>query len=453
MLAVPDVSMAGRVLSRMNAPVSGRTTDDRLENTKSRRGIARLFSGVILLLILGAFWYATSSGDFDLVGAARRFAGLETAPAGAPAPAQSATPAAPVRISEAVRRDLAVVRRTPGTVIANTAVQVTSRVQGIIDSASFRDGQFVKKGDLLFQIDPRPFQAALEQAQAQAARDRAQLVSTQADADRAMMLAERGIVSAQQRDQLVAAANALRATIVADQASINIAQLNLEYSRISSPVNGKTGPILVQPGNMVTANSTAPLVTIAEIQPVKISFSLPQADLPLILARQRQNALTATVDVNGANGEPLSAPVDFVSNAVNDKSGTVELRATFDNKDLVFLPGQLVNVTLELDKISNAVVVPHDALNEGPQGAFVYVVENGKARQQPVKVLFDDATNVAVRGDVKPGDKVIIEGQLRVDPDGAVNVVGAPPPISVNLGLPGLQGGDQPNGTTGAAPQ
>ena len=436
----------------MNAPVSGRTTDDLREHSKTRRAFARPLAAAVLILLLGGYWYATSSGNLDLPGAVRRFAGLETAPAAGP-PSASANPAAPVRVGQAVRRDLAVIRRTPGTVIANTAVQVTSRVQGIIDSAHFREGQFVRKGELLFQIDPRPFQAALDQAQAQAARDRAQLVSAQADADRAVMLAERGIVSAQQRDQLVATANALRATIAADQAAINIAQLNLEYSRITAPVNGKTGPILVQPGNLVQANSTAALVTIAEIQPVKISFSLPQSDLPLILARQRQNALIATVDANGANGEPISAPVDFVSNAVSDKSGTVELRATFDNKDLEFLPGQLVNVTVQLDKISNAVVVPHDAVNDGPAGTYVYVVENGRARQQPVKVLFDDATNVAVQGNVKPGDKVIVEGQLRVGPDGPVNVVGAPPPVTVNLGLPGLDGGDQPNGATAAAPQ
>ena len=435
----------------MNAP-SIRTEEPLRAPVGKRRALIRFGALGILALLLGAFWYATTSGDLDLAGKFRRFAGVESAPAVAPSQPR-ATPAAPVRIAEAVRRDLAVIRRTPGTVIANTAVQVTSRVQGIIDSAPFKEGQFVKKGELLFQIDPRPFQAALDQAQAQAARDRAQLVSAQADADRAMMLAERGIVSAQQRDQLVATANALRATIVADEAAINIAQLNLEYSRITSPVNGKTGPILVQPGNLVQANSTAALVTIAEIQPVKISFSLPQSDLPLILARQRQNALIATVDVNGANGEPISAPIDFVSNAVSDKSGTVELRATFDNKDLEFLPGQLVNVVVQLDKISNAVVVPHDAVNDGPAGTYVYVVENGRARQQPVKVLFDDATNVAVQGDVEPGDKLIVEGQLRVDPGGAVNVVGAPPPVTVNLGLPGLEGGDQPAGAAGAAPQ
>src|SRR6185312_7167553 len=195
------------------------------------------------------------------------------------------------------------------------------------------------------------------------------------------------------------------------------------------------------------------LVTVAEIQPIKISFSLPQSDLQLILQRQRQHALTATVDVNGASGKPISAPVDFVSNAVSDKSGTVELRATFDNRDLTFLPGQLVDLTVQLDTIPNALVVPHDGVNEGPSGPFVYVVENGRARQQPVKILFDDAKNVAVEDQIKPGDKVIVEGQLRVDPGAAVTVVGAPPAVSVNLGLPGLQGGDQSNEAGAAAPQ
>jgi RND family efflux transporter MFP subunit len=130
--------------------------------------------------------------------------------------------------------------------------------------------------------------------------------------------------------------------------------------------------------------------------------------------------------------------VYFVSNAISNQSGTVELRARFDNKDLTFLPGQLVNITVVLDKIRNAVVVPHDAVNDGPNGTYVYVVDNGKAQQQPVKVLFDDSANVAIEGSVKPGDKVITDGQLRVNPGDPVNVLGPAPNISVNLGLSGL---------------
>jgi membrane fusion protein, multidrug efflux system len=363
-----------------------------------------LIGGGALILALGAFWYLTRADH-------------------APAPAQRPSAAAPVRVAEVVRRDMSVVRRTPGTVIANTTVQVTARVQGVLDAANFKEGQFVKKGDLLFRIDPRPFEAALAQARAMLVRDQAQLKN--ADRDRLLYehLNQIGAVSTQQRDTSVSNVEVLNATLAADEAAINIAQLNLGYTEIRSPVDGKTGPLLVQPGNMIAANSTTPLVTIAEIQPIKISFNLPQADLSLILARQRTNGLTAIVDSNDAAGKPLSAPVDFTSNAVNNQSGTIELRATFDNRDLSFLPGQLVNVTVELNNIPNALVVPNDAVNEGPDGSYVYVVAAGKAVQHNVRIVFDDSKNVAVEGDVKSGDLVIVEGQLRVDPNGAVNVL------------------------------
>lgn len=427
----------------MNAPVSRGATDYAADERRPRRGIARAIGAGVLILILGGYWYASGSPQIDaLLTTFVRFAGVQSQTAGVLPPARPVA-AVPVRVGQALRRDLDVIRRTPGTVLANTMVQVTSQVVGIIESESFKEGQFVKKGDLLFQIDPRPFQAALEQAQAQVAKDRAQLVSAQADADRAVALAQRGIVSEQQRDQLVAAAKALQASIASDQAAINIAQLNLEYSRIRSPVNGKTGPVLIQPGNLVQANSTAPMVTIAEIQPVRISFTLPQSDLGLVLARQQENALTAVADVKDSIGKPVSAPVYFVSNSISDKSGTVELRARFDNKDLTFLPGQLVNITVILDKIRNAVVVPHDAVNDGPNGTYVYVVDNGRAQQQRVKVLFDDSTNVAIEGAVKPGDKVITDGQLRVNPGDPVNVAGPAPNISISLGLQGLEDDDQ----------
>lgn len=429
----------------MNAPVSRDATDYVADEKRPRRWIVRVMGAGVLILILGGYWYASGSPQIEaLLVRVEQLAGTESQPAGSAPPVRRAAAAAPVRVGQAVRRDLDVIRRTPGTVIANTMVQVTSQVQGIIESESFKEGQFVKKGELLFQIDPRPFEAALAQTQAQLAKDRAQLVSAQADADRAVALAQRGIVSEQQRDQLVAAAKALQATIASDQAAINIAQLNLEYSQIRSPVNGKTGPVLIQPGNLVQANSTSPIVTIAEIQPVRISFTLPQSDLSLILARQRQNALVAIADVKDSKGNPVSAPVNFVSNAISDKSGTVELRATFPNEELTFLPGQLVNITVVLDKIRNAVVVPHDAVNDGPNGTYVYVVENGRARQQPVKVVFDDSTNVAIEGGVKPGDTVITDGQLRVNPGDPVNVQGPAPNISINLGLSGLDEEDQP---------
>jgi multidrug efflux system membrane fusion protein len=398
--------------------------------SKAKPRIGKWLASGALILVLGAYWYFTNGNNMpasavpgallaqwqQLIGAGK--ASESVLPAG-----RRPNNAAPVRVAQALRRDMQVIRRTPGTVVANTLVQITARVQGIIQSANFKEGQFVKKGDLLFQIDPRPFEAALEQSRAVLVRDQAALKNANRDKDLYDHLNQIGAVSKQQRDTQESNVEVLIATIAADQAAINLAVLNLEYTQIRSPVNGKTGPMLIQPGNMVLATGTTPLVTIAEIQPVKISFNLSQADLPLILARQKENRLVATVDTKDPNNEPVSAPIDFSSNAVNDKSGTVELRATFDNRDYSFLPGQLVSVTVELDTIPNAVVVPRDAVSEGADGSFVYVVTNDKARQQSIKVLFDDGKYAAIGGEVKPGDQVVVEGQLRVDPSGAVNVV------------------------------
>ena len=365
-----------------------------------------LIGGGALILVLGGFWYFTGSGS---------------APTGGQRPAA----AAPVRVAEVIRRDMPVVERTPGTVIANTMVQVTARVQGVLEAANFKEGQFVKKDDLLFQIDSKPFQAALDQARAILLRDQAQLTNANRDKQLYENLNKMGGASTQQRDASATNAEVLAATVAADEAAVKIAQLNLGYTEIRSPVDGKTGPILVQPGNIVAAAGTTPLVTIAQIQPIKISFGLPQSDLPLVLARQRSKGLMATVDLGDAGGEPISAPVDFTSNTVNNLSGTIELRATFDNADFSFLPGQLVNVAVELNTLPNALVVPRDAINDGPDGSYVYVVADGKAVQHNVKLLFDDSKNVAIDGDVEAGDQVIVEGQLRVEPNGAVNVLQA----------------------------
>ena len=364
-----------------------------------------LAGGIALALVLGGYWYFSRSADD--AGAAR------------------GGNAAPVRVGKVVRRDMPVVEHSLGTVVANTTVQVTARVQGVVDSAAFKEGQYVKKGDLLFQIDPRGFQAALAQARANLAKDEAQLVNANRDKARYQNLSDQGAISAQQRDTSNTNADVLAATVAADKAAVDMAALNLDYTQIRSPVDGKTGPLLVQPGNMVSATGTAPLVTIQQVKPVKLSFTLPQSDLDSIQARQKTKGLLAILEGhNDASGKPLSAPVDFTSNAVSGTSGTIELRADFANDDLALVPGQLVNVTVELDDIPNAQVVPRDAVNDGPDGSYVYVVESDKAVSHPVKILFDDTQNVAVSGDLKPGEEVIIEGQLRVDPDGPVRVIG-----------------------------
>ena len=207
----------------------------------------------------------------------------------------------------------------------------------------------------------------------------------------------------------------MAATVVADKAAADAAKLNLVYSTVRSPVDGKTGPILIQIGNLVAANQTNPLVTIAQIHPVKVSFFLPQTDLPRIQQRMAQNKMQATIHVQGQGGDVLTAPVDFVSNAVSNTTGTIELRATFANLDNVLVPGQLADTTVSLGEIDNATVVPHDAINQGPDGSYVWVVDkNMQAQMRAVTVLNDDGTTAAVQGPVKPGDKVITDGALRV---------------------------------------
>jgi multidrug efflux system membrane fusion protein len=375
----------------MNMQQQPKNLDHSLERTDIRSSVrVYLIGGVALALLIGGYWYFNKGGPKAPV---RR-------------------PAIPVQVSAVTRGDMAVVEHTLGTVVPNTTVQIASRVSGTIDSAPFKEGQVVKKGDLLFVIDPRPYEAAYKNAMAT-------LASTKSKSERYQRLAQQNAISPQDVDDAQAA-------YLEAEAGADTAKLNLEFTHIRSPVDGKTGPMLVQPGNTVIANlTTTPLVTIDQIHPVKVSFALPQSDLPRIQARQKSKGLTAMVNFQDQSGAPLSAPVDFISNAVNNVSGTIEMRSVFNNADDVLVPGQLVNVTVQLNDIPNALTVPDAAVNIGPDGNFVYVVKDGKAVTKPITVLFDDSKNTAITGDLEPGDQVVTEGQLRLTPNSKVVVEGA----------------------------
>jgi multidrug efflux system membrane fusion protein len=364
------------------------------QNRSGRRGMA-VWAGLAgLVLVLGGFWYWNHEGE---------------------AAGPHRVLAAPVHVAEVTRATMPVVEHTIGTVIANSTVLVNTRVQGQLVKAFFKEGQMVHKGDLLFQIDPRPYQASFDNA-------RASLASAKAKAERYKRLLGQNAISPQDADDA-------EASYLEAKAMTESARLNLEFTQIHSPVNGKTGAILIQPGNMVAASTAStnatPLVQINEIQPVKVSFSLPQSDLPRIQARQHSKGLVASIQLEGGDGRVLSAPVDFVGNAVTGATGTIELRATFPNADMSLVPGQLVNVSVELDSIPQALIVPHEAINEGPNGSYVYAVQNDRAMLKPVTVLFDDTRNAAVKAQLTVGEKVITDGQLRVMPGGAVFVEGA----------------------------
>jgi membrane fusion protein, multidrug efflux system len=376
--------------------------------------------GAALVFVVVGFWYHNHMGGEDERGAGRHLA-------------------IPVRVAPVQRHDLPVVERTIGTVVANISVQVTPQVQGMLQSADFREGQIVKKGELLFQIDPRPFDAALTQAKGQLAKDESTLAGAQIDLKRYRTLQAANAIAKQLVDDQAALVATDEGVVQSDRGNVANAEINLGYTHITSPIDGQTGPILIQPGNYVSStgltsstmstgavSTTTPLVTIDQISPIKISFFLPQSDLPRVKERQKTKSLVAAIDLSEAGGNNLTVPVYFVGNAVNNLTGTIELRALYDNSDSVLVPGQLVDVVVKLDNIPHATIVPHDSLNEGSDNQqYVYVVSNGKAELRDVKVLFDDGKNVAVEGNLNPGDQVVIEGQLQVVPGGPVEIFNA----------------------------
>ena len=351
-----------------------------------------VIGGVALALVLGGFWYFTHDSG---------------------APKAKRNLAAPVKVAPVEIHDMAVIEHTIGTVMANSTVQVNARVNGQLTKAFFKEGQMVKTGDPLFEIDPRPYQAAYDNALAT-------LATSKAKADRYQKLLAQNAISPQDEE------DAQAAYLVA-KSNAEAARLNLEFTHIRSPVDGKTGAAMVQTGNMVSATAMTPLVTIDQIHPIKVAFALPQTDLPLIQARQRGDGLTATVVSQGVGGKPLAAPVDFINNAVNNVTGTIELRATFKNEDNVLVPGQLLNVSVQLDDIPGGLVVPHEAINIGPDGNYVFALKGAKVVQKPVTVLFDDGKSTAVKGDLAPGESVVTDGQLRLVPGATVLVEGARP--------------------------
>lgn len=350
------------------------------------------------------------------------------------APRKKPPPAPPVHVARAMKKDMPVSQNTIGTVVSPAMVQVTAQVGGKLLAANFREGDIVHKGDVLFQIDPAPYQAALAQAQGQMARDAATLSNAKLDLERYQTLARQNAISLQQLATQAATVKSDEGVVETDKAAVDAARINLNWTRIVSPLDGKTGAIFIQPGNVVTASASSaqPLVTITQIQPMKVSFFLPQNGIAQIQNQYNKHALVAVVPMAGAPNGSESAPVDFVSNVVSQSTGTIELRADFPNTDMRLVPGQTVTVSATLDAIPGATVVPRDAVNLGPDSAFILVVgKDGKAVSKPVKVLHDDGTNDAIQGDIKPGDTVITDGQLRVTPGQPVRILkGKPAPKS-----------------------
>src|SRR3984893_10653837 len=343
-----------------------------------------------------------------------------------PAAPRPAAVRVPVSAITAQRSDVPIYLNGIGTVQAFNSVLVKSRVDGQIVKINFSEGKDVRAGDLLVEIDPRPFQAALEQAQANKLKDEAQLANSRLDLARSGQLAAANHVSKQQLDTVGALVAQLEATVKADQAVIDMAQNQLGYSRIKSPIDGRAGTRLVDAGNIVRATDNGGMVSINQLHPIFVNFSLPAESLPQVRAKLKEGEVKVTAQ--DSNGIDLSSGMlSVIDNQINPATGTIAYKATFDNNEEVLWPGQFVNVRVELDVRSNVVAVPVTAVQQGPDGAFAFVVGQNRAVQKRVIKGGDVNTTTAIIDDgIQPGDLVVTEGQYRIQSGTAVDVLGNP---------------------------
>ena len=319
----------------------------------------------------------------------------------------------PVAVATAERRDVPVYLKGLGSVTASNTVSVKSRVDGQLAQINFKEGQHVNQGDLLAVIDPRPFQLALEQAQANLFRDQAQLKDAQRNYERFKSLFDdSGAISQQQVDTQKAAADQLEGAVRADQSQIDNAKLNLVYSHITSPISGRVGLRLVDIGNMVHAADTNPLLVITQLQPIAVVFTLPEDSLQNVSQHMHQSTLQVEAYSRDDQTKLATGKLLTIDNQIDQTTGTGRLKAMFDNPDDALWPNQFVNVRLLLETHKNTTVIPSVAVQTGPQGSYVFTVKPDKTvAVSPVTVSFTQNNVASITSGVAPGDIVVIDGQ------------------------------------------
>jgi multidrug efflux system membrane fusion protein len=305
-----------------------------------------------------------------------------------------------------------------GAAEAISTVQVRSQVTGRLAKIHFQEGQEVEAGQVLFTVDPMPFQVALEQAKAILARDTAQAQNAEAQVARLKNLLDRGLIPREQYDTQLATATALKATTDADRAAVMAAEINLQYTTITAPVAGRTGALQAHVGDLVQANGSSPLVVLNQMAPIYVTFSVPGKSLDSIRRFQRTAPLRVTARLQGvADAELASGRLTFVDNSVDSETGTIRLKATFPNGDRNLWPGQFVDVSLLLTTEPNAVVVPSLAVQAGQQGPFVFVIDaQSQAELRPVTVGRIEGDESVIASGLTPGEVVVTDGQLRLTP-------------------------------------
>jgi len=358
----------------------------------------------------------------------------------------------PVVTATVAQRDVPVEIQAIGNVEAFETVSIRSQVTGTVTEVLFNEGDFVKKGDHLFSIDPRPYEAQLEQAkanlsrdnallaqaEAQLARDKAQADYLQLTSQRNGELVERGIISKDvaQQSQAAAAANnaavkadaaaveSARAQLQAQKAVVDSAEVMLTYTTITSPINGRTGNLSMKSGNLATANATE-LVTIAQVEPVFVTFSVPATNLPAVRAHTPSDPLAVVATPQDSQSMPVKGNLTFIDNSVDPTTDTIKLKARFENSDHRLWPGQFARVNLRVTTLQHAVIVPSQAIQTGQDGQFVFVVKpDTSVEQRTVTAAQRVNDDIVVESGLKPGETIVTEGQLRLEPGSKVQTGG-----------------------------
>jgi multidrug efflux system membrane fusion protein len=370
---------------------------------------SRTIGWIVLIAVLGG------SGYF---GWKHQEEGVQRAEAAQKAAARK--PAIPVSISPVEKTDFPVYLTGLGTVQAFNTVVVRTRVDGQIDKIAFQEGQMVKQGDLLAEIDPRPFQAALDQAKAKKVQDEANLANANLDLQRYTKLGE--FATRQQTDTQRSTVAQLTALLAADDAAISNAQTQLDYTQVKSPITGVAGLRQVDIGNIVNASTQTGIVTVTQIEPITVIFTAPEEQLPYISEGQKAGALKVIAITTDGKKPLAEGKLAVINNQVDTTSGTIRLKAVFDNKDHALWPGQSVSTRLLVRTLKDATVAPDDAIQHGTNGLYAYAVgQDNKAELRNVKVSYSiDGRSVVDEG-LKPGERVITGGQFKVQPGSVVS--------------------------------
>lgn len=365
--------------------------------------------------------------------------------------AKGPAPAIPVMLAKAEAKEFALALDVPGRAEAYESVTLKSRVEGQVLTVPYAEGQRVKKGDILVRLDPADFEARLRQAEANLAKSLAQAAKSRADVERYIALKAKGFVSDEKVGEMRTAAAAAEASARADQAAADLARLQLGYTTVRAPFDGIVGARLVFPGSAVKVNDTA-LAVVNRVRPLYVSFSVAEKHLPQLRAAMRQESRStrAAVSIPGGTSAPLDAEVRFLDNAVDTTTGTVQLKATLANTDERLTPGQFVNVSLVLETLPQAITVPAEAIQQGQDGAFLFVVQDdGSAVVRKVVVRASQKGVAVIAEGLKAGETVVTDGQLRLTPGAKVKAAGAERRDEIAKASQDTQGG----GKEAAAPK